>query len=59
MAGSLRAVVGSIDPQLPLTQVESMDQIVAEARLRAASTPSSSPALPLPPCCSLWLAFTA
>jgi predicted permease len=29
------------------------------ARLRAASTPSSSPALRLPPCCSLCLASTA
>ena len=32
MAGSLRAVVRSIDPQLPLTHVESMDQIVAEGQ---------------------------
>jgi len=30
MANSLRAVVHSIDPQLPLTQVESMDRLVAE-----------------------------
>jgi predicted lysophospholipase L1 biosynthesis ABC-type transport system permease subunit len=28
MADSLRAVVRSIDPQLPLTQVESMDRVV-------------------------------
>jgi putative ABC transport system permease protein len=32
MIDSLRAVVHSIDPQLPLTQVESMDQIVAEGQ---------------------------
>ncbi|HEY2417958.1 MAG TPA: ADOP family duplicated permease, partial [Steroidobacteraceae bacterium] len=30
MADSLRAAVRSIDPQLPLTQVESMDRVVAE-----------------------------
>jgi ABC-type antimicrobial peptide transport system permease subunit len=30
MADSLRAVVHSIDPQLPLTQVESMDRVVGE-----------------------------
>jgi len=30
MTHALRAVVRSIDPQLPLTQVESMDQIVSE-----------------------------
>jgi predicted permease len=32
MAESLRAVVHSIDPQLPLTQVESMDRVVAEGQ---------------------------
>jgi hypothetical protein len=32
MISSLRAVVRSIDPQLPLTHVESMDQIVAEGQ---------------------------
>ena len=32
MADSLRAVVRSIDPQLPLTQVESMDPVVAEGQ---------------------------
>ena len=32
MADSLRAVVRSIDPQLPLTHVESMDQIVSEGQ---------------------------
>ena len=32
MTSSLRAVVRSIDPQLPLTHVESMDQIVAEGQ---------------------------
>jgi predicted permease len=32
MAGSLRAVVRSIDPQLPITNVESMDQIVSEGQ---------------------------
>ena len=32
MADSLRAVVHSIDPQLPLTQVESMDRVVAEGQ---------------------------
>ncbi len=32
MAGSLRSVVRSIDPQLPLTDVESMDQVVAEGQ---------------------------
>ena len=32
MANSLGAVVRSIDPQLPLTQVESMDRIVAEGQ---------------------------
>ncbi len=32
MAGSLLAVVRSIDPQLPLTDVESMDQIVSEGQ---------------------------
>jgi predicted permease len=32
MADSLRAVVLSIDPQLPLTQVESMEQMVAEGQ---------------------------
>ena len=32
MANSLRAVVHSIDPQLPLTQVESMDRVVAEGQ---------------------------
>ena len=31
MAGTLRAVVRQIDPQLPLTQVESMDQALSEA----------------------------
>jgi putative ABC transport system permease protein len=31
MAASLISIVRSIDPQLPLTQVESMDQIVAES----------------------------
>jgi ABC-type antimicrobial peptide transport system permease subunit len=30
MADSLRAVVRSIDPQLPLTDVESMDRVVTE-----------------------------
>jgi putative ABC transport system permease protein len=30
MANSLRAVVHSVDPQLPLTQVESMDRAVSE-----------------------------
>ena len=30
LAGSLRAVVRSIDPQLPLTNVESFDRVVAE-----------------------------
>lgn len=32
MADSLRAAVHSIDPQLPLTQVESMDRVVAEGQ---------------------------
>ena len=32
MVDSLRAVVRSIDPQLPLTQVQSMDQIVFEGQ---------------------------
>jgi ABC-type antimicrobial peptide transport system permease subunit len=32
MAESLHAVVHSIDPQLPLTQVESMDRVVAEGQ---------------------------
>jgi putative ABC transport system permease protein len=32
MAESLRAVVRSIDPQLPLTQVESMDHVVGEGQ---------------------------
>jgi putative ABC transport system permease protein len=32
MAVSLRSVVRSIDPQLPLTQVESMDHVVAEGQ---------------------------
>jgi putative ABC transport system permease protein len=32
MSDSLRAVVRSIDPQLPLTSVESMDRLVAEDR---------------------------
>jgi predicted permease len=32
MADSLRAVVHSIDPQLPLTKVESMEQVVAEGQ---------------------------
>jgi putative ABC transport system permease protein len=32
MAESLRAVVHSIDPQLPLTQVESMDRVVREGQ---------------------------
>jgi putative ABC transport system permease protein len=32
MADALRAVVRSIDPQLPLTDVESMDQVVAEGQ---------------------------
>ena len=32
MADSLRAVVHSIDPQLPLTQVESMDHVIEEGR---------------------------
>jgi ABC-type antimicrobial peptide transport system permease subunit len=32
MVDSLRAVVRSIDPQLPLTQVQSMDQIVSEGQ---------------------------
>ena len=32
MTSSLRAVVRSIDPQLPLAHVESMDQIVAEGQ---------------------------
>ncbi len=32
MSSSLRAVVNSIDPQLPLTNVESMDQVVAEGQ---------------------------
>jgi len=32
MADSLRAVVRSIDPQLPLTQVESMDRLMAEGQ---------------------------
>jgi putative ABC transport system permease protein len=33
MADSLRAVVRSIDPQLPLTQVESMDRVVEEGQV--------------------------
>src|SRR5271154_588626 len=32
IADSLRAVVHSIDPQLPLTQVESMDRVVGEGQ---------------------------
>jgi ABC-type antimicrobial peptide transport system permease subunit len=32
MAGSLRAVIRSIDPQLPITNVEPMDQIVSEGQ---------------------------
>jgi predicted permease len=32
MADSLRAVVRSIDPQLPLTQIEPMDRVVAEGQ---------------------------
>jgi hypothetical protein len=32
MADALRAVVRSIDPQLPLTQVESMDKVVGEGQ---------------------------
>jgi putative ABC transport system permease protein len=32
MAGSLRTIVHSIDPQLPLTQVESMDRVVGEGQ---------------------------
>ena len=32
MASSLRSVVRSIDPQLPLTDVESMDQLVSEGQ---------------------------
>ncbi|HXR39962.1 MAG TPA: ABC transporter permease [Terracidiphilus sp.] len=32
MADSLRATVRSIDPQLPLTQVESMEQVIAEGQ---------------------------
>jgi predicted permease len=32
MAESLRAVVRSIDPELPLTQVESMDRVVSEGQ---------------------------
>jgi predicted permease len=32
MADSLRAVVQSIDPRLPLTQVESMDRVVGEGQ---------------------------
>ena len=32
MANSLRAIVRSIDPQLPLTQVEAMDQVIAEGQ---------------------------
>ena len=32
MADSLRTVVHSIDPQLPLTQVESMDRVVGEGQ---------------------------
>jgi predicted permease len=32
MTGSLRAVVRSIDPQLPLTDIESMDRVVAEGQ---------------------------
>ena len=32
MADSLRSAVRSIDPQLPLTQVESMDRVVAEGQ---------------------------
>ena len=32
MADSLRAAVRSIDPQLPLTQIESMDRVVAEGQ---------------------------
>jgi putative ABC transport system permease protein len=32
MAASLRAVVRSIDPQLPLTNVESMDHVVSEGQ---------------------------
>jgi predicted permease len=32
MADALRAVVRSIDPQLPLTQVESMDRVVSEGQ---------------------------
>ena len=32
MEGSLRAIVHSIDPQLPLTQLESMEQVVDEGQ---------------------------
>lgn len=32
MADALRATVRSIDPQLPLTQVESMEQVIAEGQ---------------------------
>ena len=37
MIDSLRAVVRSIDPQLRLTHVESMEQVVSEGRLHDAS----------------------
>jgi hypothetical protein len=32
MAESLRAVVHSIDPQLPLTHVKSMDRVIGEGQ---------------------------
>ncbi len=59
MKDSLLSVVRSIDRQLPLMQVESMDQVVVRAvRRRGVSIRPSLPVLPPPLCCLLCLAST-
>ena len=60
MTDSLRAAVRAIDPQLPLTNIESMDGVVAEGQAsRRFNTVVPPPASPLPPCCWRYLASTA
>ncbi len=60
MADSLRAVVRSIDPQLPLTHVESMEQVVCGGPgIAPLLHRRSSPALPRRPCCWRCSASTA
>jgi hypothetical protein len=59
MADALRAAVRGIDPQLPLTQVESMDKVVGRGTGAARFNTAVISALPARRCCWRCWAFTA